>query len=186
MPVKTNNPALMIIDVQNAIDHYGEGERTNPELEDNLENMLRVWRSKNLPIIHVRHSSRTPTSSYHRDSGYFSFKDCVTPHDGETIVTKTEHSAFIETELDGLLKQNHISELVVAGVLINNSVDATVRNAVNMGYRVLLPEDLTAAYTLSMLNGKVLSSEDVHQIFLSNLAADYCTATSSRKIIEAL
>ena len=40
----TTNPALLIIDVQYAIDRFSDHPRNNPELENNLTHTLAKWR----------------------------------------------------------------------------------------------------------------------------------------------
>ena len=184
--IALNNSALLIIDVQDAIDHYGIGERSNPDLENKLAETLEYWRNRDLLIVHIRHSSKFIDSPYHKDSDHYSFKTCVAPKGDELIITKSENSAFMGTQLDCYLRARQISQLVICGVLINNSVDATIRTAANLGYKVLLPNDLTAAYPLRLLDGSELPANNVHLVFASNLADDYCVITSSEAIIKNL
>src|SRR6185369_12671726 len=73
-------PALLVIDVQTAIDDPRWGsDRNNPQAEENIGRLLARWREKGWPVIHIRHQSRDPRSSY-RDSP---FKDEVMPLPGE-------------------------------------------------------------------------------------------------------
>jgi len=183
---QSSNPALVVIDVQQAIDHFDSGYRNNPDAEQTIARLLDHWRQLRLPIVHVRHASKFADSPYHPDSPYFSFKPEVSPLGGEKVITKSENCAFIGTQLDEWLKNHGVTELVVCGVLTNNSVDATVRVAAGMGYRVFLPSDATAAFPLQRLDGKFVPAEDVHWIFLSNLDGEYCRVTSAETLVKEL
>jgi nicotinamidase-related amidase len=186
MMFQTGNPALIIIDVQKAIDCFSGYERSNLNAESNITKLLAHWRETEKPIIHVRHSSKFETSPYHTSSSTYDFKPDAAPHQDERIITKKENCAFLGTNLEQILKQNHIRELVICGVLINNSVDATVRVAAGLGYQIFLPEDATAAFAIEGLNGKLYSAEDVHWLFLSNLHGEYCSVVSTNQLISGV
>src|SRR5450432_4667549 len=91
------NPALVIIDVQNAIDHPDwtrHGPRNNPEAEAHMAQLLNEWRRRPLPIYHVRHDSVEPGSHYPPGQTGNQFKPVVNPHPGEKIIAKRTNSAF--------------------------------------------------------------------------------------------
>jgi nicotinamidase-related amidase len=58
----------------------------------------------------------------------------VSPIPGELVIPKTTNSAFIGTDLEAYLRRIAVHMLVVVGVATNNSVEATVRMAGNMGF----------------------------------------------------
>ena len=180
---ESSSPALIIVDVQDAIDCFSEHERNNPNAEEVMASMLATWRSSGLPVVHVRHSSKRDSSPYHSTSEHFSFKSQVRPARNEDVVTKRENCAFIATNLEQILSERDVTELVVCGVLTNNSIDATVRIARGLGFKVFVPHDATAAFALDLLNGKHLSANDVHWTFLSNLNNEYCTVCSSSDVL---
>lgn len=68
---------------------------------------------------------------------------------GEPIVEKLRFSAFIQgsSDLDGLLKARGIDTLIVVGTLTNRCCESTARDAMMIGYKVLLVEDANAAVT---------------------------------------
>src|SRR5688500_15559289 len=96
--------ALIIIDVQNAIDDPRWGQRNNPHAEGCMRALLDHWRARGWPIIHVRHESREPNSTYRPGQPGCDFKAEVEPLTGETVLTKHTNSAFIGTDLHALLK----------------------------------------------------------------------------------
>jgi len=181
--IQTEKPALLVIDVQQAIGHFSPHPRNNPDAEWRIAALLDHWRSLERPVVHIRHSSRFPESPYHVDSPHFAFKPEVEPHTGETVVTKRENCAFIGTELDNMLKQLGVTELVVTGVVTNHSVDATTRIGAALGYRILLPEDATASFAMPLRDGTLIDAESVQQIFLSNLHGEYAQVCHSRDLL---
>ncbi len=184
--IQTENPALLVIDVQRAIDHFSPHPRNNPDAELRIAALLSHWRTFGRPVVHIRHASRFPESSYHADSPHFAFKPEVEPRDGETIITKRENCAFVGTELDALLKRMDVKELVVTGVVTNHSVDATVRIGAALGYRILLPEDATAAFAMPLRDGSLVGAGKVQQIFLNNLHGEYAKVCHSRDLVSPI
>lgn len=183
---QSKKPALIIIDVQNAIDHFGLLQRSHPDAEQALARLLTHWRQHSWPIIHVRHSSTSVDSPYHANSPWFDFKAEVAPAQGEPVITKQENCAFIGTELEALLRNEQVSELVVGGVLLNHSVDATVRVATALGFRVMLVEEACPASSLTLDKQEVISAEQVHRIMLANLADEYARIVTLAAVIDEL
>ena len=54
------NAALLIIDVQKAIDHPSWGRRNNPQAEENISRLLSTWRRTGRPV----HPSLTLRAPY--------------------------------------------------------------------------------------------------------------------------
>jgi nicotinamidase-related amidase len=57
------------------------------------------------------------------------------PQLGEMIIPKRANSAFIGTDLERYLRTSGLETLVVVGVSTNNSVEAAVRMAGNLGFQ---------------------------------------------------
>jgi nicotinamidase-related amidase len=177
---------LVILDLQKAIDHLDWGNRNNPNAEDMIARILSVWRKKGWPVIHVRHKSSTPGSHYAPNQIGYDFKPDVEPIDEETIVTKTVHSAFIESGLRDKLSDLGKKSVLLAGVKTNNSIDATVRHGHNLGYDIYLLADGCFTHDQTDWNGRMWTAEDVHALTLSNLNDEYCTVTTVDAVLAAL
>lgn len=162
-----------MIDVQQAIVHFSPHPRNNPDAASRTAALLHEWRSCGWPVVHIRHSSRFPESPYHHTSPHFAFKAEAAPAPGEPVITKRENCAFIGTDLQQQLKALNVSELVVTGVVLNHSVDATIKVAAALGYRVVLPEDATATFAMPLRAGGLLGAEELQQVFVSNLSGEY-------------
>jgi len=178
--------ALIVIDVQKAIDHPSWGERNNPEAESNVAALLAAWRSTGRPIYHVRHDSVEPASHYRPGQHGHDFKPEAQPLPHETIIAKRTNSAFIGTDLESRLRAANQNTLVVAGVITNNSVEATVRMAGNLGFETFLVEDATFTFGRKDWNGTFRTASEVHAMSLANLDGEYCTVTTTRAVLDAI
>ena len=177
--------ALVIIDLQRAIDHPDWGERNNPDAERNVAALLEAWRSSSRPVYHVRHDSTEPRSHYRPGQAGNEFKPEAAPLPGETIVAKQTNSAFIGTGLEAILRAAGHTLLVVAGVITNNSVEATVRMAGNLGFDTFLVEDGCFTFARPDWNGEHRTAAEVHAMSLANLDGEYCTVTRTAEVLAA-
>lgn len=175
--------ALLLIDVQKAIDDPSWGsDRNNPEAEANMARLLAHWRERRWPVIHVRHMSREPHSTYRPGQPGNEFKDEVRPREGETIVEKSANSAFIGTSLEAELRA--IGAVVIAGVITNNSVEATARMAGNLGFATTVVHDATATFGRRDFSGRWRTAEEVHDLSLANLDGEYATILSTARVLH--
>ncbi|WP_355661379.1 cysteine hydrolase family protein [Halomonas salifodinae] len=179
---RDESTALVIIDMQRAID--GWGEPSNPDLEANLAELLACWRGGSGHIVHVRHFSRSPGSPRRAGQPGAEFKDCVTPAQGERVLTKHVDSAFVGTDLEAWLRRHGVGHLVVAGVTTGHAVGTTVRHGACLGFSLSVVEDACACFPLADLAGRAWSGEALHQASLALLAGRYATITSTREVVQ--
>jgi nicotinamidase-related amidase len=179
-------PALVVIDVQNAIDDPMWGPRNNPGAEDVIAGLLAWWRSRKLPIIHVRHDSTEPDSAYRPGQSGNDFKAEARPLPGETVVAKQTNSAFSGTDLADQLIATGCDVVVFAGVITNNSLEATVRMSGNLGFESLVVADGCWTVDTVDLRGRRWPAEDVHALSLANMDGEYAKVVSAREIETAI
>jgi len=175
---------LLIIDVQKAIDDPSWGIRNNPALEANLALLLTGWRRRGALVVHVRHLSTNPASTYRPGQEGCEFKPEVAPLDREWIVDKRTNSAFIGTDLEQRLRTAGVTRLVIAGVITNNSVEATARMAGNLGFETLVVSDATATFGRADLTGRWWSADDVQALSLANLSGEYATIVTTAAVLR--
>jgi nicotinamidase-related amidase len=177
-------PALLIIDVQNAIDDPSWGsDRNNPEAEANIARLMERWRVRGWPLFHVRHLSRDPQSTYRPGQPGCDFKAAVAPRSGERVLEKSVNSAFIGTSLEDDLHAAGVSEVVITGVITNNSVEATARMSGNLGFLTTVVSDATATFGRFDYNGTWHSAADVHALSLANLNGEYARIMSTDEVL---
>jgi len=177
---------LLVVDLQRAIDDprwSTHGPRNNPQAERNVAALLAHWRAEGWMVVHVRHDSTFPDSAYRPGQPGHEFKPEAAPLVGETVVAKQVNSAFVGTGLETLLRQRGCGRLVVAGVITNNSVEATVRHAGNLGFETYLAEDACFTFARPDFRGVVRTAEEVHAMSLANLEGEYCTVVTTEEVL---
>jgi nicotinamidase-related amidase len=186
---KLANAVLLVIDVQKAIDesyHAADGPRNNVDAEQKIAQLLSVWRRHAWPIVHIRHDSTFPNSGYRPGQSGNEFKDDVAPLASETVIAKRTNSAFIGTDLERRLREGGHEVLVVAGVSTNNSVEATVRMAGNLGFETYLVADACFTFARRDFQGRLRTADEVHAMSLANLDNEYCTVLDTAAVLAAL
>lgn len=181
-----NKPALLIIDVQKGLAEPSLGLRNNPGAEDNMSALLKAWRERELPTIHIRHCSVEPNSPLRPELPGNAYKDVVRPLAGEKEFTKTVNSAFIGTGLEQYLRDSSISRLVIIGLTTDHCVSASTRMASDLGFDVTLVSDATAAFERVGYDGAHYSAEEIHRVNLVSLDGEFCELRSTAEILAAI
>jgi ureidoacrylate peracid hydrolase len=70
----------------------------------------------------------------------------VAPAPGEPIVVKHRYSAFIDTDLDLILRSRGIKSLIMTGVATNVCVESTARDGYMRDYHIVFVDDCSACY----------------------------------------
>lgn len=100
--------------------------------------------------------------------------DAIAPADDDIVLAKTSSSLFNSTNCDYLLRNLGIEHLIVAGLLTDQCVDHTIRDAADRGYRAICVSDACASMTAER-----------HEQALS-LFAGYCRTMSTDDVIDEL
>jgi nicotinamidase-related amidase len=172
--------AVLVIDMQEGMaDRIRSGRPTaTPDAPDRIAALLSQARRSGTPVIHVLHDDAHPGSPFRKGEPGGEAMPCATPLPGETVLWKHGSSAFHGTGLDAHLKAHGIIELVVAGAVAAFCVTSTVRQASDLGYRVLLPQDALLGFDLPAHDGGQIDAATIFRVTLSLLGADFATLTT--------
>ncbi|MDP2697038.1 isochorismatase family protein [Thalassospira sp.] len=182
----TANTALIVLDVQKAFDDPKWASKNNPGYVDTILRLLTAFRAANLPVIHIRHDEPDPASTYHVNGPGNTFKPETGPLPGETVIAKTVNCAFVGTALEKHLRDNGITRLIFTGVVIHNSMDASIRVAHCLGFEVILPLDATTAIDVTGTKGVRHDAQTVFDLFAAVLGSEYCEIVSSDAILARI
>lgn len=178
---KTNNPALILIDIQKGFDDidYWGGQRNNVNAEENAAEILNLWRQNNLPVFHIQHCSSNPNSLLNENNAGNEFKDVVKPNEGEIVIKKNVNSAFIGTNLKEQLDNAKITTLVIAGLTTDHCVSTTTRMAGNFGFDTFIVSDATATFNKKGVDGQNFSAELIHETALASLNDEFAAVVTT-------
>ena len=178
-----SDTAFLVIDIQN--DYFPGGAM---ELEgadaagSKAGSALRSFREKGQPIVHVRHLSVRPGATFFLPGTQGAeIHSSVMPKAGESVIEKNFPNSFRDTGLKELLEKQGIRNLVVAGMMTHMCVDATVRHAADLGYKVTLLGDACATRAQSF-GGETVPARQVHAAFLAALNGFYAKVVQTHEL----
>ncbi|MDR1739852.1 MAG: cysteine hydrolase [Bacteroidales bacterium] len=177
--------ALMIIDIQNDYFEGGANPLTGSlEASINAKTLLKDFREKSLPVIHIRHfSTRAGSAFFIPDTQGVEIHENVRPVSGEKVIAKNFPNSFRETDLSDHLKSNHITDLVICGMMTHMCVDATTRAAKDFGFICEVIGDACATKDLE-IQGKNVTASEVQNSFLAALNYFYSTVKNTEEYLR--
>lgn len=158
-----SGPALLIIDMQNDFVREEAPLRVKNagKIIGPVRAALEVFRSRKLPVFHVLRVHR-PDGSDVEIFRQEIFKNTpfavegttgaevipeLFPKNGEYVIRKIRMSAFLQTELDLMLRTLSVDTVYVAGIQTPNCIRTTVFDAFALNYRTFLIQDAVAGQT---------------------------------------
>jgi nicotinamidase-related amidase len=192
-PIEAPHSALIVIDVQNWV--FTEQARLGSayfqrRLHDlmlpNLQRLIAIARESDVDVIYTVIENLTrdgrDRSLDYKISGIFVAKgsweakvvDAIAPAEDDIVLAKTSSSLFNSTNCDYLLRNLAIEHLIITGLLTDQCVDHTIRDAADRGYRAICVSDACATLT-----------EERHENALSQFAG-YCRTLSTDDVIGEL
>jgi len=176
----------MLVDVQNAWDDPIWGHRNNLDAETNIAILLHAWRQTKRPVFHIQHISQKPHSPFRPGTPAIEIRDIVRPQDGEPIIQKQAHSAFMGTNLEERLRHEGITTLFITGFMTNHCVETTARMAGDLGFNTHVVSDGTATFDLVGSDGIFHTAEAVHAMSLANLHRTFATIITTADVLRDL
>lgn len=181
--------ALIVIDMQNdfvsndgKVAQAGNDPSAIQAIVPALERLLEGARAAGVLVVHIEtivlagHRSDSDSWLFSKLKGVSSADWCLegtwgaefvpelTPIEGEPVVTKYRSSAFINTNLDLILRSNGIRTVVICGEQTPGCVDATLRDSTFYDYYNALVEDAIAAYRQDLHEAALLIQRARHQV----------------------
>ena len=175
--------ALVVIDIQNDYFPGGAMELEGAEAAGGKAGMaIKSFRDRKLPVIHIRHLSVRPGATFFLPGTRGAeIHASVQPAPGETVIEKNFPNSFRSTSLRETLEGSGIKNLVVAGMMTHMCVDASVRHAADLGYKVTLIGDACATRAQSYA-GETVPARQVHAAFLAALNGFYAKVVNTHEL----
>jgi ureidoacrylate peracid hydrolase len=97
----------------------------------------------------------------------------VAPRQDELVITKHRYSAFMDTELNALLRAQRVENLIVAGITSNVCVESTARDGYMLDYHIVFLSDGSATY-----------QAEAHEATLANIRRAFGMVASISEITQ--
>lgn len=184
-PFSAKGTALLVIDMQRYFTDPSSHASFSQadEIVENIQQLLAAFRSCRLPLIFTRHAllsakeaglMRSWWGDVLMEGDPFSvIDDRLRPMVGEKVVRKTRYSAFVETDLDAVLKDLGISRVVIVGVMTHLCCESTARDAFMRDYEVFFVVDATAT-----------DDEELHLGSLRALADGFAILSTTDEVLK--
>lgn len=174
---------LIVINAQEGLLDATQPGRNNTEAEKKISELLKHWRVKRLPVVHIKHVSDDPSSIFYRHSIGCGFLPETAPVGQEEVIEKSGSSGFAGTSLESYLKGIDAAQVVLCGFTANECIDATARDAAALGFSTCVVGDATAMFDMRSPDGKLLKAERLHRLTLANIGAYYAEVRETREIL---
>jgi len=133
--------------------------------------LLDIARKHGMPVFHVIHHGRAGGPVFDPEGDFAGIIPALSPASGETVVTKSLPNCFAGTNLHSLIQNTGRKELVFVGFATHMCLSATVRAALDLGYRSTVIAGATATRDLpNALDGSIVPAAQIQQAELSALA----------------
>lgn len=166
--------AIIVVDLQD--EYLPTGKLPLSGIEQAVAQAVKVIgdaRARGSLVVHVRHESADPTRPiFTPGTQGTQFMAAVAPQAGEPQILKHHPNSFLQTDLKKILDERGIEEVTIVGAMSHMCIDATVRAASDLGYRVTVVHDACATRDLEF-GGQVVAAAQVHVAFMSALAFAY-------------
>ncbi len=185
MKLNKERAALLIVDMQKFFLDPASPTFTCGGLGilPNVKKLIEAFRQNNCPVIytcHVHHPDRIDAGIMGwwwegmclEGSAESEVHDEIAPLPNEKVIFKHRYSAFYNTDLETVLRCQHIEDLVIAGIMTNMCCESTARDAYYRDYRVFFPADGTGSI-----------NEEMHVASLLNLAFGFANVTTTGEIL---
>lgn len=204
LPVHPADTALLVVDLQyfDAHREWGEGrtaqdlgvaDRFEPYFQQvdaalpQARRLLDGFRAAGAEVAHVRVAERTCDSRdvapkqllrgliVPADSQEARFLEEVAPAGDELVFDKSSSGMFPATNVDRMMRNLGVRTLVFCGTSTGGCVESAVRDAVDLGYRVVVVDDACAA-----------STPDDHRAALGRMRGPTCHVATTNEVLAAL
>ncbi len=130
-------PALLVIDIQNEYVPMMDASEV-PMATRYVNGALWLFRQHGLPVIRIYHTD--PQWGPEPSSEGFQFDEGINIHEDDPKIVKNHPSAFVDTNLDEILKEQGVNTLFLCGLSATGCVLATYFGGTSHGYETFMIE----------------------------------------------
>ncbi|MBP7064215.1 cysteine hydrolase family protein [Ferrovibrio sp.] len=148
-----------------------------------LTRLIQAARAAGAPVVHVRHQGRAG-GVFDLDAPGGQYIPGLEALPGEAVVSKGLPNGFANTNLKDVLTASGRKEIIVGGFATHMCISATVRSAVDNGFRVGLVANACATRDLPDPLGGIQTAQQVHRATLAALNDRFATVVAEASAIQ--
>lgn len=179
--------ALVLIDLQKGTLPFAGGPHTAAEVLEKASSLIRRFHDLGSPVVLVRvgwsadggdalrQPVDQPSPRKSMDHDWWEFPAELGAIDSDIRVIKRQWGAFYGTELELQLRRRGIEQIVLGGISTNIGVESTARNAWELGFGIVFPEDAMSA-----------ASGDHHAFAIKNIFPRLGRVRSTAQVLDML
>ncbi len=186
LEINAAKTALVLIDLQEGILPFAGGPHSASEVVTRAATLAAKFRAVNAPVVLVRvgwakdfgDAPKQPVDVSHGGAlpgNWWVYPAALGKEESDIEVTKHQWGAFYGTDLELQLRRRGIDTIVLGGISTNIGVESTARNAWELGFNLIVAEDVCSA-----------GSTDQHEGSMKNIFPRLGRVRHSADIIAAL
>ena len=110
--------------------------------------------------------------------------DEIKPRSKDTVIVRKQSGALAESPLEGLLRQQGRTTLLIAGMAVDRGCNTAARDAQKLGLKPVLVEDVCFTRDISDSRFGFISKEDIHKVHLASLERAFAKIASVKELTE--
>ena len=132
--------ALIIIDMQQGSFTSRSPRYDAENLVQRINQLAERVRSTGGVVLFVQHDG-PQGDPHHPDAPGWRLLSDLEAKEGDLIVRKTSCDAFLDTDLNDMLRSSGVERIIVTGCATDFCVDTTIRSALARRYKTVVPTD---------------------------------------------
>ncbi|PCE32779.1 cysteine hydrolase family protein [Burkholderia ubonensis] len=182
--IRAASTALLAIDFQN---EYFSGRLPIPDglrALRNAQRLVALADRAGMPVFHVQHVAAAGSPIFADASDGIRLHADLQPAPHHAVVRKTSVSVFPTTDLDVRVKAAGIDTLIVTGLMTHACVAGAARDAVPLGYAVIVVDDACATRALDAADGSVVPHDVLHRATLAALDDTFGDVLTTEQVLK--
>ncbi len=184
---EASSSALLVLDMQN----FFLGRKSHAFVPSArvilpiVRGLIEAFREAGRPVVFTRHSLLAKENAgmmgrFWRDvvregTPESAIVQELEPTGDDIVIRKSRYSAFFGTDLENALHKEHVSTLVLTGVITHLCCESTARDAFMRDFEVYAVADCMASWT-----------EDLHLSSLKSLSDGFAIIVTAEDILDSL
>lgn len=172
--------ALIMIDFQQEYTQgtLSLGETSGPAIQA-ATRLMEYARKIGAPVFHVVHHGKAGGAAFNPDTHLVDLIPELNAEEEEPIIIKNLPNAFKNTNLADLIQLSGRNQLIFCGFMSHMCVNASVRAALDLGYKNFVCSDACATRDLADETGEVIPAATLHKASMAALRDRFATVFRS-------